>query len=162
MVRLAVIALAACAALGPAPVRAAPVGCSTMIAGHIAWMGGNPNRRIGAKFSRVKITSAATAPASTRWGHVSAAEGAFGWHGTDMSGRFEVAFSDRGFNPARRDITDITLRANGTGEILLRSWGDARIRLTDLRCDGAGFLNALEREANGVSMITLSFRRETF
>ena len=107
-------------------------------------MGSSTKRRIGAKFARVKITSEAVAPAATKWGHVSVSEGAFGWHGDEMSGRFLVAFNDRGFDPSKRDITDITLRANGTGEILLRSWGDARLVLSDLRCNTAGFLTALE------------------
>ena len=146
----------------PMAAAASPVACNTFITSHIAWMGSSTKRRIGAKFARVKITSEAVAPAATKWGHVSVSEGAFGWHGDEMSGRFLVAFNDRGFDPSKRDITDITLRANGTGEILLRSWGDARLVLSDLRCDSAGFLTALESEGNGTSMITLSFRRETF
>lgn len=147
----------------PSSAAAAPVACDSLIAGHITWMGSSQgHRRIGAKFSRVKITSAAEAPSTTKWGHVSFAEGAFGWHGTDMSGRFMVAFNDRGFDPAKRDITDITLNANGTGYVLLRSWGDAKLNLTELRCDSAGFLTAIEREGNGASLITLSLRRETF
>lgn len=148
--------------LVPGPAAAAPVNCAAMITGHIAWMGPSLHRRIGAKFARVKITSSAPAPATTRWGHISASEGAFAWHGDKMSGRFLVAFSDRGFDPARRDVTDITLSANGSGQIVLRSWGNAVLALSDLRCDSSGFLNALEREGNGTSMITLSFRRETF
>ena len=162
--RLAVIGLAALALAWPAGAGAAPIACGTLVSGHTAWMGQNPlHRRIGAKFARVKITSAATAPATTRWGHVSASEGAFGRSGsTAMLGRFLVAFNDRGFDSARRDVTDIILRANGTGEIVLRSWGDARLVLSNLRCDSAGFLTALETEGNGISSITLSFRRETF
>ena len=89
-------------------------------------------------------------------------EAAFGQHGSEMQGRFLVAFNDRGFDQAKRDITDITLRSDGTGEIILRSWGDARLVLTDLRCDSAGFLTAIEREANGTSLVTFSFRHETF
>jgi hypothetical protein len=154
--------------LTPADLSASPVGCDTVIAGHIAWLGHDyPHRSIGAKFTRVKITSTAEAPQGTRWGHISVAEGGFGWHGTEMIGRFMVAFSDRrdasgrGFDPAQRDITDITLYADGRGELLLRSWGDARIVLSEMRCDTGGFLTAIEREANGASMITLSFRRET-
>jgi hypothetical protein len=45
---------------------------------------------------------------------------------------------------------------------MLRSWGDAVLWLTDLRCDSAGFMSAIEREGNGTSMVTLSFRRETY
>jgi hypothetical protein len=148
----------------PTPASAIPVNCAAMIAGHIAWMGSinYPHRRIGARFARVKITSGGPAPSTGRWGHVSVAEGAFGWHGTDMQGRFMVAFSDRGFDPNRRDITDITLWADGRGQIMLRSWGNAVLPLTEMRCDSAGFLSAIEREGNGTSMITLSFRRETF
>ena len=164
-----VTATALIATLAPAQVNAAPVGCDTLIGGHIAWMAqGQGHRRIGAKMSRVKITAPAPAPASTKWGHISVSEGAFGWHGSDMTGRFMVAFSDRldtsgrWFDPARRDITDITLYASERGEVVLRSWGDTRIVLADLRCDSSGFVTAIEREANGVSMITLSLRRETY
>lgn len=162
--RLAAIGLAAFALACPTGAGAAPIGCGTLVSGHIGWMGQNPlHRRIGAKFARVKITSAATAPAVTRWGHISASEGAFGRSGSAaMQGRFLVAFNDRGFDPARRDVTDIILRANGTGEIVLRSWGDTRLVLSNLRCDSAGFLTALETEGNGISSVTLSFRRETF
>lgn len=145
------------------PAPAAPVSCASLIGGYISWMGGGlGHRRIGAKFARVKITSGATAPSTTRWGHISVAEGAFGWHGTDMQGRFMVAFSDRGFDPARRDITDITLWADGHGNIVLSSWGSTLLPLSDLRCDSAGFLQAAEHEGNGTSFITLSFRRETY
>ena len=152
----------ACIALAwPAAAVASPVACNTFITSHIAWMGPSTKRRIGAKFARVKITSDAVAPAASRWGHVSVSEGAFAWHGDEMSGRFLVAFNDRGFDPSKRDITDITLRADGTGEIVLRSWGDAKLVLSDLRCDSAGYLTAMEYEGNGNSMITLSFRRET-
>ncbi len=146
----------------PASISAAPVSCVTMISGHIGWMGGNPNRRIGAKFARVKITSGGPAASSTKWGHISVSEGAFGWHGTDMEGRFLVAFNDRNFDSSRRDITDIKLWADGRGQIVLRSWGDAVLPLSEIRCDSAGYLSAIEREGNGTSMITLSFRRETF
>lgn len=163
MIRLATVAIASVALVWPTLATAAPVPCGTMIGGHIAWMGANQgHRRIGAKFARVKITSSAEAPAGTKWGHISVSEGAFGWHGTEMQGRFMVAFNDRNFDPARRDITDITLRANGTGEIVLRSWGNARLVLSDLRCDSAGFLTAIEPESNGTSMVTLSFRHETY
>jgi hypothetical protein len=79
-----------------------------------------------------------------------------------MEGRFMVAFSDRGFDSNRRDITDITLWADGRGQIVLRSWGNAVLQLSDMRCDSTGFLSAIEREGNGTSMIALSFRRETF
>jgi hypothetical protein len=162
--RFAAIGFAAFALAWPAGAGAAPIACSTLLSGHIAWMGPSPlHRRIGAKFARVKITSAATAPATTRWGHISASEGAFGRSGSVvMQGRFLVAFNDRGFDPARRDVTDIILRANGTGEIVLRSWGDTGLVLSNLRCDSAGFLTALETEGNGISSVTLSFRRETF
>jgi hypothetical protein len=148
----------------PSPATAAPVPCSTLIGGHIAWISANlGHRRIGAKFARVKITSGAMAPAATKWGHVSVAEGAFAFaHPGFMEGRFLVAFNDRGFDLNRRDITDITLWADGRGRIMLRSWGDAVLPLTDLRCDSAGFLSALEHEGNGTSMVTLSFRRETY
>lgn len=146
----------------PAPAVAAPISCATMISQHISWMGSNPNRRIGAKFSRVKITSGGPAASSTKWGHISVSEGAFGWHGQDMEGRFMVAFSDRNFDPNRRDITDIKLWADGRGQIMLRSWGDAVLPLGDMRCDSSGFLSAIEREGNGASMITITFRRETF
>lgn len=168
MAKLANVGIAALALLWPGAAGAAPVACSTVIAGHIAWMGQGPavggqiRRRIGAKLARVKITSGAPGPATTPWGHVSVAEGAFGRSGNTMQGRFMVAFSDRGFDPARRDITDITLSADGTGQVMLRSWGNALIPLSDLRCDSAGFLTALEREANGTSLITFSLRRETF
>jgi len=80
----------------------------------------------------------------------------------DHAVRPEPAFNDRGFDPNRRDITDITLWADGRGRIMLRSWGDAVLWLTDLRCDSAGFMSAIEREGNGTSMVTLSFRRETY
>ena len=163
MTRLVTIAIASVALVWPALATAAPVPCGTTIGAHIAWMGaGQGHRRIGAKFARVKITSSAEAPSGTRWGHISVSEGAFGWHGNEMTGRFMVAFNDRNFDPARRDITDITLRADGTGQIVLRSWGNATLVLTELRCDSAGFLSAIEREANGTSMVTLSFRRETY
>ena len=144
------------------PISAAPISCATMISGHISWMAGNPHRRIGAKFARVKITSGGPAASDTKWGHISVSEGAFGWHGTDMQGRFMVAFNDRNFDANRRDITDITLWADGRGQMMLRSWGNAVLPLSDMRCDSAGFLTAIEREGNGASMITLSFRRETF
>ena len=147
----------------PEPAAAAAVDCAAMISGHIDWMGaGLTNRRIGAKFARVKITSSATAPSTTKWGHVSVSEGAFGWHQTDMEGRFMVAFSDRGFDSNRRDITDITLWRTGRAQIQLRSWGDTVLTLTDLRCDSAGFLTGLEHEGNGTSLVTISFRRETY
>ena len=163
MARFANVAMVAVALVWPSLANAAPVACGPLIASHIAWMGGSPlHRRIGAKFARVKITSSAEAPATTKWGHISVSEGAFGRQGSDMQGRFLVAFNDRGFDPARRDITDITLRSDGTGEIILRSWGNARLVLTDLRCDSAGFLTAIEREANGTSLVTFSFRHETF
>ena len=168
MGKFVVIGFASLALAWPASAAAAPIACSTLIAGHIAWMaqgtptGGQIRRRIGAKFARVKITSATPAPAATPWGHVSFAEGAFARSGSAMQGRFLVAFNDRGFDPGRRDITDITLTASGAGEIVLRSWGNTRLPLSGLRCDSAGFLNAIEREDNGISMITLSFRRETF
>jgi hypothetical protein len=159
----AVSLAAACIALAwPSAAVASPVACAPFITSHIAWMGTSTNRRIGAKFARVKITSGAVAPAASKWGHVSVSEGAFAWHGDEMSGRFLVAFNDRGFDPSKRDITDITLRADGTGEIVLRSWGNAKLVLSDLRCDSAEFLTAIESEGNGTSMITLSFRRETF
>jgi hypothetical protein len=167
--RLAVIGLASLALVWPAGAAAAPVACGPLIAGHIAWMGqgtptgGQIRRRIGAKYARVKITSAVPAPATTSWGHISLAEGAFGRSGSAaMQGRFLVAFNDRYFLPERRDITDITLRSNGTGEIVLRSWDNTRLVLSNLRCDSGGFLTARETEANGVSSVTLSFRRETF
>ncbi|HEX6375627.1 MAG TPA: hypothetical protein VFZ91_07885 [Allosphingosinicella sp.] len=168
MARFAALGLATLALTWPGGAGAAPVACSTLIAGHIVWMGqgtptgGQIRRRIGAKFARVKITSAAPGPAGSRWGHISVAEGAFGRAGSTMTARFLVAFNDRGFDPARRDITNITLRANGSGEILLRSWGDTRLPLSSLRCDSAGFLTAIESEGNGTSMVTLSLRRETF
>ena len=162
MVRFATTAAVSIALAWPASAVAAPVPCNTFITSHIAWMGTSTKRRIGAKFARVKITSEAVAPAASKWGHVSVSEGAFAWHGDQMSGRFLVAFNDRGFDPSKRDITDITLRADGTGVILLRSWGDAKLVLSDLRCDSAGFLTAIESEGNGTSMITLAFRRETF
>jgi hypothetical protein len=162
MVRFAITAAVSIALAWPAAAVASPVACNTFITSHIAWMGSSTKRRIGAKFARVKITSDAVAPAAFKWGHVSVSEGAFAWHGDEMSGRFLVAFNDRGFDPSKRDITDITLRANGTGEILLRSWGDTKLVLSDLRCDSAGFPTAIESEGNGRSMITLSFRRETF
>ena len=147
----------------PEPIAAAPVDCAAMISGHIAWMGaGLTNRRIGAKFARVKITSSTPAPSTTKWGHVSVSEGAFGWHQTDMSGRFFVAFSDRGFDPNRRDITDITLWRTGRAEVMLRSWGNTVLPLSDLHCDSAGFLTGMEHEGNGTSLVTLSFRRETY
>ena len=164
MIKGVFAAIAALPLIVPTAAAAAPVSCAAMIAGHIAWMGSTnaPHRRIGAKFARVKITSGGPAPSTTRWGHISVAEGAFGWHSTDMQGRFMVAFSDRGFDPNRRDITDITLWADGRGQIVLRSWGNAVLPLSDMRCDSAGFLSAIEREGNGTSMVTLSFRRETF
>jgi len=163
MNRTFLLATAICLAATPAPAAATPVSCASLISGYIGWMRTGPTyRRIGAKFARVKITSFAIAPSTTRWGHISEAEGAFAWHGTDMQGRFMVAFSDRGFNIAHRDITDITLRADGSGNIILRSWGDTLIPLSDLRCDSGGFLQAAEREGNGTSFITLSFRRETY
>jgi hypothetical protein len=153
---LAILAMAQ-----PVPAAAAPVSCTALVGGHISWMASSPHRRIGAKFARVKITSSALAPSTTKWGHISVSEGAFGWAGNSMSGRFLVAFNDRGFDPSRRDITDITLWADGRGEIILRSWGNARLPLSDFRCDSAGFLTAIEREGNGTSLVTLSFRRET-
>lgn len=155
--------LAVSALVLPASAAAAPVNCGAMIGAHIAWMTVSlGHRRIGAKFARVKITSSATAPATTKWGHISVAEGAFAFaHPGFMEGRFRVAFNDRGFDPNRRDITDITLWADGRGRIMLRSWGDVVLPLSEMRCDSAGFLSAIEREGNGVSMVTLSFRRET-
>jgi hypothetical protein len=157
-------ALAVAALVAPSPATAAPVSCAALFSGHIAWISaGLGHRRIGAKFARVKITSGATAPAATKWGHISVSEGAFAFaHPGFMEGRFLVAFNDRGFDPNRRDITDITLWADGRGRIMLRSWGDAVLWLTDLRCDSAGFMSAIERERNGTSMVTLSFRRETY
>lgn len=163
MIKGIFLILAVSALAVPAPAAAVPVNCGAMIGAHIAWMTVSlGHRRIGAKFARVKITSSATAPSTSRWGHISVAEGAFGWHSTDMQGRFMVAFSDRGFDPNRRDITDITLWADGRGQIMLRSWGNAVLPLSEMRCDSAGFLSAIEREGNGTSMVTLSFRRETF
>jgi hypothetical protein len=163
MTRYLFAAIALSAIVPTQALPAAPVDCAALISGHIAWMAADKlHRRIGAKFARVKITSAATAPSTTKWGHISASEGAFGWSGDFMQGRFMVAFSDRNnFDPSRRDITDITLWKTGRAQVFLASWNTV-LPLSDVRCDSAGFLTGMEHEGNGTSLVTLSFRRETF
>ena len=79
---------------------AAPNGttdCRTMIRGYIDWMAGarlrDGDHAVGAKLATVKIRQ--RDPDTYPWGHESVSEGRMGWHGTDMTGRFTVVFSDR-------------------------------------------------------------------
>jgi len=162
MTRILLASVALLAAAVPGPAMAAPTSCAAMIGGYISWMGGSPNKRIGAKFARVKITSGGIAPSTTKWGYIAESEGAFGWARDHMQGRFMVAFSDRSNFQGQRDITDISLWADGHGQIVLSSWGGGIIPISNVRCDSVGFLSAIEGEGNGTSMVTLSFRRETF
>ncbi|MBB5518945.1 hypothetical protein [Amphiplicatus metriothermophilus] len=122
------------------------------------------DHRIGAKMAAVKIRSrdGATYP----WGHGAYSEGAFGWGGDRLIGRFTVLYSDRRaglgarFDAAQADIQDVTLHKDGRVEIMLRSWGNAVIGLEDVRCYGDGFLAGIAREGNGVSIVSFALRKE--
>lgn len=120
--------------------------------------------RIGAKMAAVKIRerSGGVYP----WGHGSYSEGAFGWSGANLQGRFVMLFSDRKtsagarFDKAQSDIQDVTLYTDGRVEIMLRSWGNAILKLEALQCYNDGFLTGIAREGNGVSFVSFALRKE--
>ncbi|GAB4523983.1 MAG: hypothetical protein Kow00133_12080 [Amphiplicatus sp.] len=120
--------------------------------------------RIGAKMAAVKIRSrdGATYP----WGHGAYSEGALGWGGDRLIGRFTVLFSDRRaglgarFDATQADIQDVTLHKDGRVDIMLRSWGNAVVELEDVRCYGDGFLTGIAREGGGVSIVSFALRKE--
>ncbi|MBI1365040.1 MAG: hypothetical protein GC153_03690 [Alphaproteobacteria bacterium] len=120
--------------------------------------------RIGAKMARVKIQSRATT--NYPWGHSAYSEGAFGWSGDSLVGRFKVLFSDRKsaagarFDAGKADIEDVTLYKDGHIEIMLRGWGNAVLKPTSLRCYPDGFVTGIIREDNGVSMVSFALRKE--
>lgn len=147
----------------------AEVDCAGFIEGLWRWVdenhgAGEGAHRIGAKMASVKIRErgAATYP----WGHGAYSEGAFGWAGDRLVGRFKVLFSDRKaaggarFDKAQADIQDVALYKDGRVEIMLRSWGDALLRLEDVRCYRDGFLTGVKREGNGVSLVSFALRKE--
>ena len=91
-----------------------------------------------------------------------------GWHGTDMTGRFTVVFSDRRtagtqarFAPTKSDLQDITAFSDGRVRVMLRSWGDATIWLEDVQCYKDGFMTGINREGNGVSMMAFALARRS-
>lgn len=127
--------------------------------------GANPgDHRIGAKMAAVKIRS--RDGAAYPWGHGAYAEGALGWGGDRLSGRFAILFSDRRagtgarFDAAQADIQDVTLHKDGRVDIMLRSWGNAVVELEDVRCYADGFLTGIAREGNGVSIVSFALRKE--
>jgi hypothetical protein len=143
--------------------------CATFIQNLWGWVnekkgGSDGDHRIGAKMARVKIQSrgARTYP----WGHGAYSEGAFGWSGQNLTGRFKVLFSDRKsssgarFDAGKSDIEDITLYHDGHVEIVLRSWGNTVLTPDHLQCYPEGFLTGIVREGNGVSLISFALRKE--
>ncbi len=122
------------------------------------------DHRIGAKMAAVKIRdrNGSVYP----WGHGSYSEGAFGWGGANLQGRFVVLFSDRKtsggarFDKAKSDIQDVTLYTDGRVEIMLRSWGNTVLQLEAPHCYRDGFLVGVAREGNGVSLVSFALRKE--
>lgn len=147
----------------------AVVDCAVLAEGLWGWVnenhgGGEGAHRIGAKMASVKIRErdGSVYP----WGHGAYSEGAFGWSGDKLVGRFTVLFSDRKsgagarFDKAQTDIEDITLYKDGRVEIMLRSWGNTVLKLEESRCYSDGFLTGLKHEGNGVSLVSFALRRE--
>jgi hypothetical protein len=146
------------------------VACAGFIQGLVDWAGerrtGANAHRIGAKMSSTKITE--TNETTYPWGHGGYSEGAFGWGGSKLTGRFNVLFSDRRigaggnrYDHSKSDIQDVTLHTDGRVEILLRSWGNTLLNLEEVTCYRDGFLTGLKREANGVSLVSFALRKET-
>jgi hypothetical protein len=101
------------------------------------------------------------------WGHGAYSEGAFGWSGANLAGRFQVLFSDRRvtgsgnrFDHSKADIQDVTLYTNGRVDVQLRSWGNTLLALEDVTCFRDGFLTGIKREGNGVSLVSFALRKE--
>lgn len=147
----------------------AEVDCAAFIEGLWSWVNENHGpgegaHRIGAKMSSVKIRERGLT--TYPWGHGAYSEGAFGWGGDKLMGRFKVLFSDRKnsagarFDKAQADIEDVTLYKDGRVEVMLRSWGDTLLKLESLRCYNDGFLTGIKREGNGVSMVSFVLRKE--
>ncbi len=144
--------------------------CRGMVADYFNWI--NQNRgthdgahAVGVKMAAVKIRE--RNPERYPWGHGSYAEGRLGWHGDELTGRLKVLFSDRRsaqsnrrFDPARSDVQDVTVYADGRVRVVLVSWGNTSLFLQDVRCYQDGFITGVKREGNGTSMVSLALRKE--
>ena len=143
---------------------AAEVGCRAFVADYVSWAKAKVGvNAVGAKLGGVKLRD--TNPTSYPWGHGSYAESRLGLHGNELEGRFKVVFSDRKagiyrFDPARADLQDVRLFADGRVRVVLVTWGHASIFLEDVKCYAGGFLTGIKKEGNGVSMVTLLLRKE--
>ena len=148
------------------PAAAGEINCKDFVSNYVSWakekVGVN---RVGAKKTAVKIRE--TNPTTYPWGHGSYSEGGFGLHGNELEGRFVTVFSDRKapggkyrFDPDKADIQDVKLFADGRVQIMLRTWGNATFLLDNVVCTDDGFINGIQREANGTSMVTFILRKE--
>lgn len=155
------------AAAWPAP---GPTPCGPFASGYIAWIQQKPGQvdgshAVGVKMATVKIKD--RNPDTYPWGYGSYTQGRLGLHGSEMTGRLTVLFSDRRapatqdpFWPAKADIDDVTVFADGRVRIVLVSWGSATLWLEDVTCYTDGFITGIRREGNGVSMVSLALRKE--
>ena len=79
-----------------------------------------------------------------------------------LSGQFKTAFSDRGyFNVSRTDVQDIYLNTSGTGEVILRTWGNTRLPLREMNCtkDAYGYyISGKTLEGNGTTLYAIALK----
>ncbi|MBU1456222.1 MAG: hypothetical protein KKD01_15970, partial [Proteobacteria bacterium] len=145
---------------------AGEINCKDFVSNYVSWAKAKVGvNRVGAKMAAVKIRE--TNPTKYPWGHGSYSEGGFGLHGNEMEGRFVTVFSDRKapggkyrFDPDKADIQDVKLFEDGRVQIMLRTWGNATFFLDSVTCTDDGFINGIQREGNGISMVNFILRKE--
>lgn len=142
--------------------------CPALITDHLDWIRQKPGQSrgshaVGVKMAAVKIRE--RGPQTYPWGHGAYAEGRLGLAGDQMTGRLTVVFSDRKagkyrFDPAKTDLQDVTVFADGRVRVVLVSWSHTTLVLEDVQCYSDGFITGVEREGNGVSIVSLVLRKE--
>ncbi|MGH7455761.1 MAG: hypothetical protein ACRENG_30680 [bacterium] len=148
--------------------------CASIIRDHLDWVRASSNKRLIAyTFVSNKIRDNSVSQWSD-FGHAAFMEGYLENKGDELYSEDWKIFSNRSFPfSAKRDQLQafafdkadrvgLLLRANGTGEIKLLSWGNTILPIENIRCFRDNFgahIQGMTREGNGTSTISISLHK---